>query len=86
MDAIPQGLENVSSTIAAEAIRQIDALFKLEKDWNGLSAGERQEQRQKEARSLIDDLLVCLEKSVNKVPNKSKIAIAIRYVLTPPIY
>ena len=34
------------------------------------------------ARPLIDALLACLEKSVDKVPNKSKIAIAIRYVLT----
>ena len=31
VDAIPQGVENISSTIAAQAIRQIDALFKLEK-------------------------------------------------------
>ena len=38
--------------------------------------------RQKEARPLIDALLACLEESVDKVPNKSKIAIAIRYVLT----
>ena len=82
MNAIPQGVENISSTISAQAIRQIDALFKFEKDWKGLSAGERQEQRQKEARPLIDALLACLEKSVDKVPNKSKIAIAIRYVLT----
>lgn len=82
VDAIPQGVENISSTIASKAIRQIDALFKLEKDWKGLSAGERQEQRQAEARPLIDALLACLEKSVDKVPNKSKIAIAIRYVLT----
>lgn len=56
VDAIPQGVENISSTIAAKAIRQIDALFKLEKDWKGLSAEERQEQRQAEARPLIDAL------------------------------
>ena len=38
------------------------------------------------ARPLIDALLACLEESVDKVPNKSKIAIAIRYVLAHRTY
>lgn len=81
VDAIPNGVKNASYTIAADAIQQIDALFEKEQDWKDLPDYERMKLRQEQSEPLIDALLECLENAVTKVPNKSKISDAIKYVL-----
>lgn len=59
------------SPMALEAVKRIDALFDIERDINGLAAGQRLERRRRDSMPLVDDLQACL----------SPVAEAIDYML-----
>ena len=50
VDSLPKGLENASSTIAAQAIKKIDTLFRIERDCAEISVQERYIKRQDESK------------------------------------
>jgi transposase len=70
------------STIAAEAIERIGALYDIEWEIRGTSLDTRLEIRQARARPLIDDLHRWLNKTVAGLSRKSDTAAAIRYALS----
>jgi transposase len=67
--------------IAIEAVRRIDALFEIERDINGLSAGARLVAREERSRPLVIDLEAWLHAQRATVSAKSEIGKAIDYML-----
>ena len=68
--------------IASEALQRIAALYAVEKDVRGRSPEERRTARQQKSRPLVDALEPWLRAKLNLISQKSKLATAIRYVLS----
>ncbi len=66
------------SPMALEAVKRIDALFDIERDMNGLAAGQRLEQCRRASLPLVDDLQAWLQTERAKL---SPVAEAIDYML-----
>jgi transposase len=69
------------SPIAAEALRRIAELYAIEKRIRGQPAETRRLTREAKSRSLIEAMKPWLEKQLRRVPKRSGLADAIRYVL-----
>jgi transposase len=69
------------SPMALEAVNRIDALFDIERDINGLAAGQRLERRRRDSLPLVDDLQAWLQTERAKLSRSSPIAEAIDYML-----
>lgn len=67
--------------IAIEAVRRIDALFGIEREINGLSAGQRLAVRAERSRPLVDALAAWLRDQYARLSAKSATAKAIDYML-----
>ncbi|MGJ5222428.1 IS66 family transposase, partial [Bradyrhizobium oligotrophicum] len=67
--------------IAIEAVKQIDALFAIEREVNGLPPHERKAARHARSRPLVDELHTFLRKRRAKLSGKSETARAIDYSL-----
>jgi transposase len=67
--------------IAIEAVQRIDALFAIEREINGLSAGQRLAVRDERSRPLIEDLEAWLRQQRARLSTKSKTANVIDYLL-----
>jgi len=63
------------------AINHIRKLYRIESDIKDLTAPEKQKERQQKARPLLDQFKAWLDKSVNQVPPKSAVGMAIAYSL-----
>ena len=69
------------SPIAAEALRRIAELYRIEERIRGRSSDQRASSRQAESRPLIDAMKSWLEGELGRVSAKSVLAEAIRYAL-----
>jgi transposase len=69
------------SPIAIEAVKQIDAIFDIEREINGLSAEQRLAVRQQRVRPLVEALHLWMKAERLRVSNKSAIAKAMDYML-----
>ncbi|MCF6113866.1 IS66 family transposase [Mesorhizobium muleiense] len=69
------------SPIALEAVKRIDALFDIERDINGLSAGERLERRRQESRRLVTAFEEWMRTERAKLSRSSPVAEPIDYML-----
>ncbi|WP_411970739.1 IS66 family transposase [Mesorhizobium sp. BR-1-1-10] len=69
------------SPIAFEALKRIDALFNIEREINGISAGERMERRQQESRLLVDAFEEWMRTERVKLSRSSPVAEPIDYML-----
>ncbi|MBG6212034.1 transposase [Labrenzia sp. EL_126] len=69
------------SPIAMEAVKRIDALFDIEREINGLSAGERLERRRRDSVPLAEGLEEWLRAERSKLSRSSSVAEAIDYML-----
>jgi transposase len=69
------------SPIAVEAVQQIDAIFDIERQINGLSAEERLSIRQQRVRPLVEALHAWMKAERARVPAKSVLAKAMDYML-----
>lgn len=69
------------SPIALEAVKRIDALFDIEREINGLAAGERLERRRRDSVPLAEGLEEWLRAERNKLSRSSSVAEAIDYML-----
>ncbi len=63
------------------AISQFGKLYRLEREIRGLSAEEKHEHRQQQARSLLEEFKTWLDKSANQVPPKTALGMAVAYAL-----
>ena len=68
-----------NAPIASEALQRIAGLYAIEEEIRGRSAQERQAARQARTKSLVEDLRSWLSVQLQRVPQRSKIADAIRY-------
>ena len=69
------------SPIALEAVTRIDALFDIEREINGLTAGERLERRRGDSAPLAEDLEEWLRSERGKLSRSSPVAEATDYML-----
>lgn len=69
------------SPMALEAVKRIDTLFDIERDINGLAAGQRLERRRRDSLPLVDDLQAWLQTERLKLSRSSPVAEAIDYML-----
>ena len=69
------------SPIALEAVTRIDALFDIEREINGLAAGERLERRRRDSVPLAEGLEEWLRAERSKLSRSSSVAEAIDYML-----
>ncbi|MBY5493888.1 IS66 family transposase, partial [Rhizobium leguminosarum] len=69
------------SPMALEAVKRIDALFDIERDINGLAAGQRLDRRRRDSLPLVDDLQAWLQTERAKLSRSSPVAEAIDYML-----
>lgn len=69
------------SPMALEAVKRIDAMFDIEREINGLSAGERLERRRKDSEPLVEDLHGWLQTERTRLSRSSPVAEAIDYML-----
>lgn len=70
------------SPIADEALSRIGALYDIEDRIRGMSADERRTLRQQHARPLLADLKSWIEETLSTLPQKQKLAEAMRYALS----
>jgi transposase len=68
------------SPVAAEGVRQIAALYRIERRIYGLSPAERLAVRQKEAVPLLNDLRIWLTERLTQVAPRSELAKALGYM------
>jgi transposase len=68
--------------IASEALTRIAALYRIEDDIRGRSAGERLAVRQERSRPLVEALRPWLREKLSLISQKTKLAEAIRYALS----
>lgn len=68
--------------IASEALTRIAALYRIEDDIRGRSAGERLAIRRERSRPLVDALQPWLREKLSLISQKTKLAEAIRYALS----
>lgn len=69
------------SPVALEAVTRIDAIFDIEREINGLAAGDRRAARQKHSRPLLEDLHDGLRAERNAMSKHNPVAKAIDYML-----
>lgn len=69
------------SPIALEPVERIDALFDIEREINGLSAGERLERRRQESRLLATELEAWMRAERARLSRSSPVAEPIDYML-----
>src|ERR1700720_1340623 len=69
------------SSVAAEALERIGALYAIEKEIRGRSPEERREIRNMRSRPLLGSLKQWLEETLGKLSRKSDTALAVRYAL-----
>jgi transposase len=69
------------SPLAEEVLRRIAALYAIEAEIRGQSAGERQTVRQQRSRPMVEALHIWLTEVHNRISARSKLAEAIRYAL-----
>jgi hypothetical protein len=74
-------MQAYQSSIAAEAVQRIAALYHIEKEIRGRSPDQRREVRTARARPLLDSMRQWLEGSLAKLARKSDTAAAIHYAL-----
>lgn len=70
------------SPIADEALLRIGALYDIEDRIRGMPADKRRELRQEHAKSILDDLKAWIEATLATIPQKQKLAEAMRYALS----
>lgn len=70
------------SPIADEALARIGALYDIEDRIRGMSAEERRTLRQEHARPILRDLKAWIEDTQRTLPQKQKLAEAMRYALS----
>lgn len=70
-----------SSPIAQEVLRRIGELYSIESGIRGQSAEERRQVRSLQSRPLVDAMKPWLQSQLARVPGRSGLADAIRYVL-----
>jgi transposase len=70
------------SPIAEEALSRIGALYDIENRIRGMSADERRTLRQEHARPVLDELKAWIETTLSTLPQKQKLAEAMRYALS----
>ncbi|RVI98410.1 IS66 family transposase [Sinorhizobium meliloti] len=70
------------SPIAEEALSRIGALYDIEDRIRGMPAAERQTLRQEHAGPILRDLKVWIEETLPTLPQKQKLAEAMRYALS----
>ena len=68
--------------IGSETLERIGALYAVEKDIRGRSAGERRAARQERSRPIVDALEPWLREKLALISQKTKLAEAIRYALS----
>ena len=73
----------MNSPIALEAVLRIDKLYTIEREIRGLAADDRLRERQDCAVPLLDALYTWLVSQLAKLPRKSELAKAIRYIVKP---
>jgi transposase len=73
----------LNSPIALEAVLRIDKLYTIEREIRGLTADDRLRERQDCAVPLLDALYTWLVSQLAKLPRKSELAKAIRYIVKP---
>ncbi len=86
VEATVAGIDPETETLAKEGLTQIGKLFKLEQEFKELSAMQRQEERQKRARPILDDFWQWAEKSRDGILPKSKLSNALNYALTNRVF
>ncbi len=69
------------SPVAEEALARIGALYDIEDRIRGMPADERRALRQEHARPILGDLKVWIEDTLQTLPQKQKLAEAMRYAL-----
>lgn len=70
------------SPIADEALSRIGALYDIEDRIRGMSADQRRTLRQQHARPILADLKSWIEETLSTLPQKQKLAEAMRYALS----
>jgi transposase len=70
------------SPIATEALTRIGVLYDIEDRIRGMPADERRILRQQHAKSILTDLKVWIEATLSTLPQKQKLAEAMRYALS----
>lgn len=68
-----------SGSIAAEAVKQINALYDVERDINGLPPDERRRRRQTEAIPILEQLNTWLDTNIQQCVKRSPMSNAIQY-------
>lgn len=71
-----------ASPVAEEALTRIGALYDIEERIRGMTADERRTMRQQHARPIFDDLKGWIKDTLPTVPQKHKLAEAMRYALS----
>jgi transposase len=74
--------EASGSPIATEALARIAALYRIEAEIRGRSADVRKAERQARSRPIIEAMKPWLERELNRIPGRGKLAEAIRYALS----
>ena len=71
-----------ASPVAEEALTRIGALYDIEDRIRGMTANERRELLQHHARPIFDDLKAWITQTLPTLPQKQKLAEAMRYALS----
>ena len=71
-----------ASPVADEALTRIGALYDVEDRIRGMRADERRTLRQQHARPVLDDLKAWITETLPTLPQKQKLAEAMRYALS----
>ncbi|CAL4867902.1 IS66 family transposase ISCARN48 [Asticcacaulis sp. MM231] len=71
-----------ASPLAEEALTRIGALYDIEERIRGMTADERRTLRQQHAKPLLADLKVWIRDMLSTIPQKQKLAEAMRYALS----
>lgn len=82
VEATVGGIDPEADTLAKEGLTRIGKLFKLEQELKDLPAAQRQIERQKQARPILDAFWQWAEKSREGALPKSKLSNALNYALT----
>jgi transposase len=70
------------SPIADEALSRIGALYDIEDRIRGMPADQRRTLRQQHTRPILEELKVWIEDTLSTLPQKQKLAEAMRYALS----
>ena len=73
--------EATKSPLAGEALRRIADLYAIEANIRGQTADERRTVRQERSRPLVEAMQAWLTATLDRIPGRSALALAIRYAL-----